>query len=65
MCHRLPTLINIRINACLNELVQFGRCNFETRMGMYDTNDDAEADAVREAVCSFGKWGDTNPGRVL
>lgn len=45
--------------------MQFGRCNFETRMGMYDTNDDAEADAVRDAVCSFGKWGDTNLGRVL
>ena len=60
-----------KFNRCLNRLMQAGRYNIETRMGIWDANADAGAEADGWCVVwdspahSFGKWGDTYVCRML
>lgn len=66
----LPKVYNVLYNSrqkfdrCLNKLRQACRYNIETRMGIWDVNDDVDADTDGEAVFSMGQPGTPESGKI-
>lgn len=66
----LPKVYNVLYNfrqkfdRSLNKLMQACRYNIETRMGIWDTNDEADANTDGEAVFSMGQSGTLESGKI-